>query len=106
MWPYLVLSARPCTRVYFHSFNTQNKTHRRRAQQVGQGVELMSMVGHLQDAGLVVDEKLDMIIKHMEIQEKQTAALEMRLAEYNDHIAEVSTAPFPPRQRSKPSAVR
>ncbi|CAM9266255.1 unnamed protein product, partial [Sphacelaria rigidula] len=59
---------------------------------VGQGAELMSMVGNLQDAGLVVDEKLDMIIEHLQKQEKQTAALETRLALYNESIAEVTSS--------------
>lgn len=50
------------------------------------------MVGNLQDAGLVVDEKLDMIIEHLQKQEKQTAALETRLALYNESIAEVTSS--------------
>lgn len=54
------------------------------------------MVGNLQDAGLVVDEKLDMIIEHLRKQEEHTARLELRLAEYSESIAEVrnETAPI------------
>lgn len=58
--------------------------------QVGQGAELMSMVGRLQDAGLVVDEKLDMIIEHLRKQEENAARLELRLAEYSESMAEVN----------------
>ena len=57
--------------------------------QVGQGAEIMNMVGNLQDAGLVVDEKLDMIIEHLRKQEEHTARLELRLAEYSECMAEV-----------------
>lgn len=47
------------------------------------------MVGNLQAAGLVVDEKLDMIIEHLRKQEEHTARLELRLAEYSESVAEV-----------------
>lgn len=50
----------------------------------------MAMVGRLQGAGLVVDEKLDMIIEHLRKQEEHAARLELRLAEYAESMAEVS----------------
>lgn len=58
--------------------------------QVGQGAELISMVGGLQGVALVVDEKLDMIIEHLRKQEEHAARLELRLAEYSESMAEVS----------------
>lgn len=48
------------------------------------------MVGSLQDAGLVVDEKLDLIIEHLRKQDEQAARLELRLAEYSESMAEAS----------------
>eukprot|EP00903_Cladosiphon_okamuranus_P015667 g14469.t1 len=56
---------------------------------VGQGAEVLAMVGRLQGAGLVVDEKLDMIIEHLRKQEEHAARLELRLAEYSESMAEV-----------------
>lgn len=50
----------------------------------------MAMVGRLQDAGLVVDGKLDMIIEHLRKQDEHAARLELRLAEYSESMAEVS----------------
>lgn len=49
----------------------------------------MDMVNRLEGAGLVVDEKLDMIIEHLERQEARAAKLELPLAEHSESIAEV-----------------
>ncbi len=57
--------------------------------QVGQGAELIAMVGRLEGVGLVVDEKLDMIIERLRKQEENAARLELRLAEYSENMAEV-----------------
>ncbi|CAN0434518.1 unnamed protein product [Pylaiella littoralis] len=55
---------------------------------VGQGAELIAMVGRLEGAGVVLDEKLDMIIEHLQKQEENAAKLELRLAEYSESMAE------------------
>lgn len=47
------------------------------------------MVGRLEDAGLVVDEKLDIIIEHLRKHEEHAARLEIRLAKYSESMAEV-----------------
>lgn len=47
------------------------------------------MVGRLQGAGMVMDEKLDMIIEHLRKQEEKAERLELRLAEYSESMAEV-----------------
>ncbi|CAM9908463.1 unnamed protein product [Scytosiphon promiscuus] len=62
---------------------------------VGQGAELISMVGDLQGVVLVVDEKLDMIIEHLRKQEEHAARLELRLAEYSESMAEVKRPSAP-----------
>lgn len=49
----------------------------------------MAMVGRLEGVGLVVDEKLDMIIERLRKQEENAARLELRLAEYSENMAEV-----------------
>lgn len=49
------------------------------------------MVDRLEGAGLVIDEKLDMIIEHLRKQEENAARLELRLAEYSENMAEVRT---------------
>ncbi|CAM9187175.1 unnamed protein product [Pylaiella littoralis] len=56
---------------------------------VGQGAELITMVGRLEGAGMVMDEKLDMIIEHLRKQEEKAERLELRLAEYSESMAEV-----------------
>ncbi|CAM9513683.1 unnamed protein product [Ectocarpus fasciculatus] len=56
---------------------------------VGQGVELITMVGRLQGVGLVVDEKLDMIIEQLRRQEENAAKMELSLAKYSESMAEV-----------------
>ncbi|CAN0440080.1 unnamed protein product [Pylaiella littoralis] len=56
---------------------------------VGQGAELIAMVGRLEGAGMVADEKLDMIIEHLRRQEEKAEKLELRLAEYSESMAEV-----------------
>lgn len=47
------------------------------------------MVDRLEGVGLVVDEKLDMIIERLRKQEENAARLELRLAEYSENMAEV-----------------
>ncbi|CAB1102808.1 unnamed protein product [Ectocarpus sp. CCAP 1310/34] len=56
---------------------------------VGQGAELITMVGRLQGVGLVVDEKLDMIIEQLRKQEENAAKMELSLAKYSASMAEV-----------------
>ncbi|CAN0363125.1 unnamed protein product, partial [Ectocarpus sp. 12 AP-2014] len=56
---------------------------------VGQSAELITMVGRLQGVGLVVDEKLDMIIEQLRRQEENAAKMELSLAKYSASMAEV-----------------
>ena len=49
------------------------------------------MVSGLENAGLVVTEKLDMVFEQLRKQEETTARLELRLAEYSEAMAEVNT---------------
>ncbi|CAM9487507.1 unnamed protein product, partial [Hapterophycus canaliculatus] len=56
---------------------------------VGQGAELITMVGDLQGVALVVEEKMDMIIEHLRKQDEHAARLELRLAEHAASIEEV-----------------
>lgn len=49
------------------------------------------MVNRLESAELVVTEKFDMIFEQLRRQEVNRARLELRLAEYNDAMAEART---------------
>lgn len=49
----------------------------------------MTMVSGLENAGLVVTEKLDMVFEQLRKQEETTARLELRLAQYSEATAEV-----------------